>query len=392
MALKDTTIRRIQSWILDEASPLWISHGIQTGNGGPVEVFPITGETQAVPAIMRTRVAGRQLYAFSHAHLMGIPDALDAASRVFDHMTDRIWTGSGTGWCKTLTPEGRPLDRSQDLYDFSFCLFGLAWYFEASGDARALTLARQTLSIIQRDMRHSSGIGFVHSLPVSPPRQQNPHMHLMEAVLKLQSVSPNDQQFQLAAELASLFSDHFYNSEVNCLPEFFTEELEPIAEQSGAFRFEPGHQFEWAWILAQHQKISGADHSELINRLVASSEKYGVCAETGLTYNGVDSSGRVLDSGSRTWPNTERIKGWLGLYETTGASPWEAVESSCTALFTYHLGQAPKTGLWSDEFSKDGRPLATTVPASTLYHLYLAFSEVLRLAASQENSTRSWEK
>jgi len=384
---------RIRNWIHHEALPLWIANGLRASHGGPVEAFPITGDLAPLPAPMRTRVFGRQLYAFSHAHLLGIHGGLDAAVRVFEFMTARAWTGAGRGWCKTLTHEGQPLDgTSQDLYDFSFALFGLAWYLEASGDARALDYIQQTLTLIDRDFRHPSGKGFHHVIPAAGPRQQNPHMHLMEAVLKLQSVAPGSLPQKLATEIAVLFEGSFYNHKYDCLPEFFTEALDPIPEDNGAFRYEPGHQFEWAWIFAQHQRLSGTDHSGLIGRLVSSAERHGVCRDTGLTYNAVDSSGRVLDAGSRTWPNTERIKGWIGLYEATGQANWSAMESSCAALFKFHLGRAPRPGLWQDEFSADGKPLAKTVPASTLYHVLLAFSEVLRIAADQENSTRSWEK
>ena len=392
LTVSAATVNRIRTWIHDEALPLWIANGIKAGLGGPVEIFPINGELTAVPAAVRTRVVARQLYVFSHSHLMGVGGGLDAAVQMFEFMTARAWTGADRGWCKTLTHEGQPLDTSQDLYDFSFCLFGLAWYFEASGDERALPYIRQTLAIIDRDFRHPSGRGFYHCLPASGPRQQNPHMHLIEAVLKLQTVAPDDLVERLAGQVARLFGDSFYSHKHDCLPEFFTEALEPIAEVNGAMRFEPGHQFEWAWILSQHERISGTNHSDLIRGLIASAERYGVCPDTGLTFNAVDSSGRVLDSGSRTWPNTERIKGWIALYESTGRANWEAVESSCAALFRYHLGQAPRSGLWSDEFSKEGKALATTIPASTLYHVLLAFSEVMRVAPLQENSTRSCEK
>jgi mannose/cellobiose epimerase-like protein (N-acyl-D-glucosamine 2-epimerase family) len=43
------------------------------------------------------------------------------------------------------------------------------------------------------------------------------------------------------------------------------------------------------------------------------------------------------------------------------------------------LGQAPD-GAWIDAFDADARPTVSTVPASTLYHVFLAFAEVLRLA------------
>ncbi|ABI75526.1 N-acylglucosamine 2-epimerase [Hyphomonas neptunium ATCC 15444] len=387
-----SAVEKVRSWVLDEAMPLWVRHGINSTHGGPVEVFALDDDPQPLAAPMRTRVTGRQLYAFSHAHLMGVPDSLAAADQMFDFLRRRIWLGAEKGWCRTLSSAGQPLDLQPDLYDFSFCLFGLAWYYEATGSAQALSLALQTLEIVERDFRHPSGMGYHNALPGMLPRQQNPHMHLLEAVLKLNAVAPSQQLSSLASELVALFSDKFFSCEYDCLPEFFTSDLEPLREATGCFRFEPGHQFEWAWILAQHQKQSGADHSDLIRRLVAGAEQLGVSQTSGLTFNAVATNGAVLDPGSRTWPNTERIKGWLGLSEVTGEDPWKKVESACDTLFKYHLGPGAPRGLWHDTISEQGLAITDTVPASTLYHLLLAFSEILRLYPAQENSTRSCEK
>jgi mannose/cellobiose epimerase-like protein (N-acyl-D-glucosamine 2-epimerase family) len=37
-------------------------------------------------------------------------------------------------------------------------------------------------------------------------------------------------------------------------------------------------------------------------------------------------------------------------------------------------------GLWIDAFDASGQPVATAIPTSTFYHLFLAFAEILRIA------------
>lgn len=391
-AIAPAMLEKVRGWMLDQALPLWIAQGISADHGGPIETFSL-GNTPA-PRIteMRTRVTGRQLYVFSHAHLMGVPGSLAAADRMFEFLTTRVWLGPKAGWCKTLCSAGQPLDLSADLYDFSFCLFGLAWYYQASGNAAALDYARQTLDLIETRFRHPSGLGFHHVLPEALPRQQNAHAHLLEAVLKLNSAAPSAALSALSGDLVTLFTDKFYNARHACLPEFFTPDLLPIREASGDYRFEPGHHFEWAWILAQHQKQSRTDHSGLIASLVASAERLGVCRHSGRTVNAVTTGGALMDPGSRTWPNTERIKGWLGLYEVTGTDPWRKVAATCDTLFKFHLGPQAPEGMWIDAFSEHGSVTTDAIPASTLYHIVLAFSEILRLSEAQENSTRSCEK
>jgi len=375
------TLKTVRAWTYERALPFWIAHGIDPLHGGPVELLEYDGAAlKQVPATRRTRVCGRQLYVFSQAHLLGLPGALDAAHQVFSYMTTKLWMGADRGWCRTASAEGIPLDLTPDLYDFAFCLYGLAWYLEASGRQIALEYANQTLDLVENLFRHGSEAGFHNTFPPTLPRQQNPHMHLLEAVLKLQTVIPARHHIRIARELTDLFVQRLYQPQSKALPEFFTDGLQPIAEACGAIRIEPGHHFEWAWILAQHQLVTGEDHSGLIRDLVLTAEALGVCQTSGLTLNAVDHTGKQLDTQSRTWPNTERIKGWLGLYEVTGTSPWPQVESACSALFRFHLGPCVPEGLWVDAFTQDGRLQTATTPASTFYHILLAFCEILRLA------------
>jgi mannose/cellobiose epimerase-like protein (N-acyl-D-glucosamine 2-epimerase family) len=55
------------------------------------------------------------------------------------------------------------------------------------------------------------------------------------------------------------------------------------------------------------------------------------------------------------------------------------LRSSGSLLLERYLAHTPH-GTWMDAFDADGRPVATTIPASTLYHLFLAFAEVLRVS------------
>jgi N-acylglucosamine 2-epimerase/mannose-6-phosphate isomerase len=45
---------------------------------------------------------------------------------------------------------------------------------------------------------------------------------------------------------------------------------------------------------------------------------------------------------------------------------------------TKHLAHEP-IGTWVDHFHEDGAPKVGKIPASTLYHIMIAFSEMLRV-------------
>ena len=97
-----------------------------------------------------------------------------------------------------------------------------------------------------------------------------------------------------------------------------------------------------------------------------------------MTFTAVQDDGTAIDRGSRTWPNTERIKGHLALFELDGRPPHGPVAGSARLLLDRYLNVEPRGG-WIDHFDPGGRQIATAVPTSTLYHVFLAFAEVLRL-------------
>src|SRR4029453_3037871 len=140
----------------------------------------------------------------------------------------------------------------------------------------------------------------------------NPHMHLLEASLAAHDATQESRFLDLARDLANLFRSRFFDGRT--LAEFFTEDCQRPPGPEGRI-VEPGHQLEWAWILAAYQRVSGADVTSQAEALVAFSEAHGVDPRTQVTFNTVRDDGTAIDRGSRTWPNTERIKGHLALFE-----------------------------------------------------------------------------
>ena len=136
---------------------------------------------------------------------------------------------------------------------------------------------------------------------------------------------------------------------------------------------------EWAWILNEARKLLSIDTSAEIRAAVAFAEKYGIDPETHITYNRVRDDGVAIDKGSRVWPNTERLKSSIALYELDGIDPASVIDPTCRLLLDRYLAYGTP-GTWMDAYDADGAAATTSVPASTLYHLFLAFAEVLRIS------------
>jgi len=370
-----TPYTEISSWMFEVALPWWGANGIDRHDGGYVEQVTFDGRDAGID-YKRTRVVGRQIYVFSHAAILGWKPGLKLAAHGIDFLTSRIWMGQDTGFARRVSRKGEVIDASQDLYDLAFALFAFGWHLRASGDREALRWAHRTLDVIEAKMRHPTRQGFFHEVPPHGWRQQNPHMHLIEAALVVYEASGDDRFAELAREIVDLFQTRFFDIKSRTLAEFFTSDLRRAPDDAGR-TIEPGHQFEWAWILMNCQRLLGINLSEEIRALADFAESHGVDQTTGVTFNTIRDDGQPIDKGSRAWPNTERIKAHVALWELDGIDPETALASSSRVLLErYFATDVP--GLWIDAFDGSGKGLPKTVPASTLYHAFLAFSEALR--------------
>lgn len=358
------------------ALPFWARVGVDHDRGGFHEVLDLAGEP-IVGATRRLRVPCRQIYVYAHAATLGHGPGLDIARSGFAWVRQHAWLGTDRGWARLLTPDGEVVDDTPDLYDAAFVIFALAWLHRAGGDPEALAWAHRTLDFVEAHLRHPTQPGFLHARPATGWRLQNPHMHLLEAALAMFETSRSPRFARLADELADLFAARFFDVRSGTLGELFTEDLARAPVEEGRV-VEPGHQFEWAWILARYQALRGRSTAHLVGPLVAFAEGNGVDPSTGLTYDAVRDDGTPLVRGSRTWPNTERIKGHVARFEVDGTDPRGPLADATRVLLDHYLDRRPE-GTWTDRFDAAGRATAETVPASTFYHLFLAFAELLRV-------------
>ncbi len=367
----------VRQWMFDQALPLWAAKGVDRDRGGFVEQLTLDGQDARV-SFKRTRVTARQIYVFSHAAVLGWPQGREIADHGLAFLLDRCWLSERKTFARRVSRDGGLIDPQPDLYDLAFVMFAFAWHYRATGSMASRDWIHRTLDAIEASLRHGSGDGFLVQFPPEGDRLQNPHMHLTEAALVAFEATGEARFSDLAKELISLFERRFFDPITCTLAEYFDEDWRPVAGRRGRI-VEPGHQFEWAWILGQARRLLGLDLTTTIRAAVFFAERYGVDPRTSATYNEVDKAGTPLNMGSRVWPNTERLKAAVALHDLDGRDPLVVLETSSALLLDRYLGMlAP--GLWVEEFNGEGEPVSHTAPASTFYHLFLAFAEVLRIS------------
>ena len=360
----------LRAWMFD-ALALWARLGVDD-QGGFREDLALDGRPSDTPYV-RTRVICRQIYSFAQGFLLGWSPGAALAEAGCAYLEAKARLPNG-GWAKRLSREGKILDPAPDLYDLGFVLFAFAWRYRISGDPRAQRLAHETLDYVKAELVAPQG-GYWPMLPHRGMRLQNPHMHLTEACIAAYEAFGDARFLAEAQSLVALFRARFFDGRT--LGECFGEDWARQSAGDGGV-LEPGHHFEWAWILAQYARIAGAEVAPEAAALVAFAEAHGVDPVSGEVFGAVREDGSVVSRSARSWAQTERIKGHLGLFELTGADPTAALASTARLLLDRYLAVTPR-GLCIDQFDDQGRPAAQIVPGSLLYHCVLAFSETLRL-------------
>jgi len=362
-------------FLVEEALPFWSSHGIYP-NGCFVEYLDLAGN-RVDPGFTRVRVQARQIYVFSHAQISGIFSPPDLCRQAVDFFIRSAWLGADRGWAKLICRDGTLIDDSSDLYDISFALYALAWHYRVVPDPLSLEIAHATLDFLDHKMKHPQG-GYINDAAASLPRQQNPHMHLTEAVNAWFEATGEERFLALAGELIDLIDRRFCDPVTGALVEFFNEDWTPVEGPRGNI-VEPGHQFEWAWIIAHYGRLSGSPRLELMRRLIGSALRHGFDEATGLTVDQVSRDGKLISASHRLWPQTEALKAFLAAGEFLHEPAPARIAKIVDAIFDRFLRPGPVPGTWIDHYHPDWSLIVDKVPTTSLYHITLAFLELLRL-------------
>jgi mannose-6-phosphate isomerase len=325
------------------------------------------------------RVQARQLHVYSEAAARGWwPGARAVADAGFAALVRDCWAKDGRpGFLHLLTPDKTPLDLKRDSYDHAFGLFALAWYFKASGESQALSLAHQALDMLEQRLADAAG-GFVENVPdPALPRRSDPHMHLLEACLEWHEATGEARFLGVAARMVALFQSRFFDRESGTLREFFAADLTPAEGQAGEV-VAPGHHFEWCWLLAWAKARGAGEAQAEADILYAHSVRYGLDSQ-GLAVDECDRSGLQVRASRRLWPQTELIKGHLTKAREGAPGAAEAAADVAIKVLDSYLATDVR-GLWMDQFDAYGRGMSAAAPASSLYHIVVSFRELMLYA------------
>lgn len=360
--------RRLGDWLRLRALPVWGTVG-QASDGGFAEALALDGRPVAAPR--RARVQARQIHVFAEAGLLGWQGPWrQAVERGLDRL-DAVYLRPDGRMRTTLTADSAPLDETAMVYDQAFLL--LAWASaHAAGvgedlEARAVVLREALMASVQ-----ANGALVEAGLH---PHQANAHMHFLEACLAWEAVGQDAGWAPTADRLVQLALDVFVDAKAGCLREFYGADWSPAPGEDGAL-VEPGHQFEWAWLLARHARMRGAEAGLSAARRLYAFGLKGVESRAQVAIDALNDDGTRRSRRARLWPQTEWLKAALILAEhEVGGERAARLREAAAAQRALWLYLTPE-GLWRDKRLPDGKFIDEPAPASSMYHVLAAFSQM----------------
>lgn len=367
-----TALRR---WLFDEALPRWWEDGADRIRGGFHEAIKLDGAPLARPH--RARVIARQAVAYCEAGRLGWNGPWREAMRQALDYFHKHFVGAGATVASVVDLDGHVGDPSFDLYNQAFALLAYASGHAAFGEEAGWRQRARTLrATLERYYAHPQG-GFAEDRGGRLPRRSNPHMHLLESALAWIAVDPDDPAWRRMADgLAELCSEKFIDAASGALREFFAEDWSPAPGLDGQI-CEPGHHYEWAFLLDRWARLTGRAAPDAAARLVAFADRYGLDARRAVAINAILADGRVHDPTARLWAQAERIRAYVA-HRRAG----EEIAAAVAGLRRFLAAPAP--GLWFDQLTVDNNFVSEPARATSLYHIVGAVAE---LSAAIPNST-----
>ena len=367
---------RFAEWMRLKALPVWSTLG-QSTDGAFSEALTLEG--RALNLSRRARVQARQIFVYANAGMSGWQGPWRC---IVERGLKRLYADylKPDGLCRTtLAADGTPLDETAYLYDQAFVLFALSAAKNAGIDDPSLEERAVTLRDALLAQAPQSG-GLIEA--GDHPYQSNAHMHLLEACLGWEAAGGDAGWTALADRVVDLAMTKFIDREGGFLREFFNADWNPAGGEDGRL-VEPGHQFEWAWLLARVGRARNRPDITAAARKLYENGRRGVIDRPIIAIDALNDDGSVRSRRARLWPQTEWLKASLILAESaTDGERQQLMEDAAAALRALWLYLTPD-GLWRDKHMPHGGFLDEPAPASSFYHIAAAFAQLVETGRAE---------
>ncbi|HEY0599446.1 AGE family epimerase/isomerase [Brevundimonas sp.] len=366
---------RFGDWMRTAALPLWTTLGVHA-DGAFVEALTLEGRPRETRR--RARVQSRQIFVLCRAGALGWRGPWrEKAEAGLDRFLDGYVRSDGA-IRNALSPDGAVLDDTAVLYEQAFALLALAAAHAAGVQTeRCEARARVLLDRLAADRLPAGGWRETGDHPF----QANANMHLFEAAQAWSARGVDRRWDAVADAIADLALTRLIDGEGGFLREFFDADWRPARGEDGRL-VEPGHQFEWSWLLSRHALARDDERAMAAARRLYRHGLRGIDPRRGVAVDQLDDRLKVRSGDARLWPQTEWLRAALAMAALDeGGERGERLIEAGKAMRGLNRYLRPN-GAWRDRLQVDGSFVDEPAPASSLYHIAGAFDQVCEAARS----------
>lgn len=309
------------------------------------------------PQRYRAMACARQLYLFSSL-IDGehTPIAEERAAALFRSLQRHFHDAEHGGWFYSIDAQGAPLDARKDLYTHAFIIFACAHYWAKVREPLVESVLNAALKVVAE--RFSSGDGLYEAVvnqdwsSLASGPLQNPLMHLAEAFLATLAVRDDADVQSGLLDLCTAMQKRFIEPQHGVMLE------KPLGAVDNWF--EPGHQFEWFYLLQSSSLLRGGALHRSLERAFAYAEEVGVDQQSGAVSGMLSIDGGVRDATQRIWAQAEYLRA-LTLRPDSEAQ----LQRQLVALQQHFLHAKG----WNECLDASGAVSRSDMPSTTPYHL-----------------------
>lgn len=345
--------------------PLWQGPGWNAEMALPYEALD-ADHRPLPPQRYRAMACARQLYLF--ASLIGAPGAEFAderAAALFRSLQRHFHDAEHGGWFYSIDAGGQPLDKRKDLYTHAFIIFACAHYWAKVREPLVESVLDAALEVVAQ--RFATGDGLYEavlernwsSLKSGP--LQNPLMHLAEGFLATLAVREDPITQDALLDLANAMQKRFIDRQHGVMME------KPLGAVDNWF--EPGHQFEWFFLLESSEVLRDTPLHASLTRAFAYAELKGVDTTSGAVSGMLALDGSVRDGTQRIWAQAEYLRA-LTLRPGSEA----VLQRQLLALQEHFLHEKG----WNECLDAKGAVSRRDMPSTTPYHLATCYQGLVQ--------------
>jgi mannobiose 2-epimerase len=273
-----------------------------------------------------------------------------------------MWDKEYGGFYDLVTRQGEPIKEDGSIikraYGNAFAIYGLAAYYQASGDTAALKLAQETFWWLDKhsyDPHHGgyfqfmsqNGIPFIEGYKASPPKDQNSSIHILECFTELYKVWPDSTLKERLFSMLRLVRDTIITDK-GYMVLFFQSDWTPISfrdsdsvVQEKNYEFDHisfGHDVEIAYLMLEASEALGMKNDsvtlKVAKKMVDHTLRNGWDKERGGIYDGGyyfqrEEDATIVRNTKEWWSQVEALNSFLMMSDLFPKDEQQYYEKFC---------------------------------------------------------------